>query len=62
MFIIDHRTQRDVIHRAVPMIYDSLLLVLALYKAAALWKESSKLEGLSLLRVLIRDQAIYFLA
>lgn len=44
------------------MVYGSILLVLAFYEAAAMWKESSGLVGLNLLKVLIRDQAIYFLA
>lgn len=50
------------IPRAAMMIYGSILLVLAFYEAAAMWKESSGLVGLNLLKVLIRDQAIYFLA
>lgn len=37
-------------------------MVLALHKAAAMWRESSGLGGMGLLKVLIRDQAIYFLA
>lgn len=44
------------------MIYNTLLLVLALYKAAVMWKENSGFGGMVLVKVLIRDQAIYFLA
>lgn len=37
-------------------------MLLALYKAAAIWKENSGLTNLRLVKVLIRDQALYFLA
>lgn len=39
------------------MIYNTLLLVLALYKAAVMWKENSGFGGMVLVKVLIRDQA-----
>lgn len=48
--------------RSVPAIYGTFLLGLALYKAAAIWKETSGFKGIGLVRVLIRDQALYFLA
>lgn len=35
---------------------------MALYKAAAIWRENSGLNNFQLVRVLLRDQAIYFLA
>ncbi|THH05848.1 hypothetical protein EW145_g4505 [Phellinidium pouzarii] len=41
--------------------YGIILMVLALYKAAVLWKESAGFSGLGLVKVLIQDQAIYFL-
>jgi len=47
---------------SIPLAYGSLLLALAFYKAAAIWKESAGLKGVSLIKVLIRDQAFYFLA
>lgn len=43
------------------MIYGALLLILAIYKASAIWKEAG-FGGLNLLKVLIRDQVIYFSA
>lgn len=48
--------------RVILMVYGILLLVLALYKAREIWKESMGLEGLQLIQVLIRDQALYFSA
>lgn len=44
--------------------YGALLMVLALYKAAVLSKEVTGLGlgGVGLLKILIRDQVIYFLA
>lgn len=37
-------------------------MVLALKQAALLYRESEGLAGMGLLNVLIRDQALYFLA
>ena len=48
--------------RVILMVYGILLLVLALYKAREIWKESMGFEGLQLIQVLIRDQALYFSA
>lgn len=51
----------DPCNRALPMAYGTILMSLALRKAATIWKEQAGLKGLGLVRVLIRDQAIYFL-
>ena len=48
--------------RGILLAYGTLLLVLAVYKARAVWKESAGLKGLEMVKVLIRDQAVYFLA
>lgn len=37
-------------------------MTLALYQARIIWKETAGLKGLELMKVLIRDQALYFLA
>ena len=37
------------------------LMVLAIYKSASYWKNSSGFKGFKLVEVLIRDQAVYFL-
>ena len=37
-------------------------MLLALHKAAAIWKENSGLSNLRLVKILVRDQAVYFLA
>lgn len=45
------------------MIYGIVLMILALYKAARLWRlHSGMRSSLGLMSILIRDQAIYFLA
>ena len=46
--------------RATPMVYGLILFSLALYKASIYWKFSSGFKGLHLVRVLIRDQVIYY--
>ncbi|KAH8109352.1 hypothetical protein DFH11DRAFT_1861489 [Phellopilus nigrolimitatus] len=46
---------------AVPMLYATLLMVLALYKAAQHWRELAGFSQFNLLAVLIQDQAIYFI-
>ncbi|OCB87158.1 hypothetical protein A7U60_g5672 [Sanghuangporus baumii] len=45
----------------IPMVYASILMVLALYKAAQYWKMSAGFKGFTLLRVLLRDQVLYFM-
>lgn len=42
------------------MVYEAILIVLAIYKAAEFWRESSGFKGLNLIKVLIVDQVIYF--
>lgn len=60
---ISRRANTDICrYRAASALYGTLLLVLALHKAAAMWRESSGYRGMRLLRILIRDQAIYFVA
>lgn len=44
------------------MLYELVFMVLALRKAAMLWKEMAGISGLTLIRVLARDQALYFTA
>ncbi|THH05849.1 hypothetical protein EW145_g4504 [Phellinidium pouzarii] len=46
---------------AFPLAYGLILMGLALYKAAVFWKESAGLSGLILVKILIQDQAIYFI-
>ncbi|KAI5119221.1 hypothetical protein M0805_007732 [Coniferiporia weirii] len=45
---------------AAPLFFELILMILALYKAASLWRESAGFEGIGLAKVLIYDQAIYF--
>ena len=44
------------------MTYATFLMILALYKAAIIWKENAGLKGINLAKVLVRDQAVYFIA
>ncbi|KAH8109192.1 hypothetical protein DFH11DRAFT_1515913, partial [Phellopilus nigrolimitatus] len=48
-------------NRAVPMVYAVILMVLALYKAAEHWRETAGFSQFTLVKVLIQDQAIYFI-
>lgn len=42
--------------------FETLLMILVFYKAAVMWKENAGLAGFSLIKVLVRDQAVYFVA
>ncbi|EJC99668.1 uncharacterized protein FOMMEDRAFT_160095 [Fomitiporia mediterranea MF3/22] len=44
----------------IPLSFGSLLMILAVYKAAEFWKMSAGLTGFSLVKVLIQDQLIYY--
>ncbi|KAH8109854.1 hypothetical protein DFH11DRAFT_1746854 [Phellopilus nigrolimitatus] len=44
-----------------PMLYAVILMVLALYKAAEHWRETAGFSQFTLVKVLIQDQAIYFI-
>ncbi|KAH8106557.1 hypothetical protein DFH11DRAFT_1518081 [Phellopilus nigrolimitatus] len=46
---------------AAPMLYGIILMVLALYKAAEHWRETAGFSQFTLVKVLIQDQAIYFI-
>ncbi|KAH8109712.1 hypothetical protein DFH11DRAFT_1547994 [Phellopilus nigrolimitatus] len=46
---------------AAPMLYEIILMVLALYKAAEHWRETAGFSQFTLVKVLIQDQAIYFI-
>ncbi|KAL5524860.1 hypothetical protein ACEPAF_10006 [Sanghuangporus sanghuang] len=43
------------------MTYGVILMILALYKAAKFWKISAGFKGFMLVKVLIRDQVLYFM-
>lgn len=42
------------------MVYSVTLMALAIYKAAEFWRLSSGFKGFNLVKVIIVDQAIYF--
>lgn len=46
--------------RAPPLMYDLILMTLSLYKAVQYWRESPGSTGIDLVKVLIQDQAMYF--
>lgn len=43
------------------MVYGAILMVLALFKAAEYWRISSGFKGSVLVKILIRDQVLYFM-
>lgn len=43
------------------MVYGVIFMVLAFYKAAEFWRMSGGFKGFDLVKVLIVDQAIYFI-
>ncbi|KAL5524826.1 hypothetical protein ACEPAF_9972 [Sanghuangporus sanghuang] len=53
--------QLGVVDWMIPMAYGTILMILALYKAAEYWKMSAGFKGFVLVKVLIRDQALYFM-
>ncbi|KAI5121790.1 hypothetical protein M0805_009782 [Coniferiporia weirii] len=44
----------------IPLAFEAILLFLSLYKASQYWRESAGIGGLTLVKVLLQDQAIYF--
>ncbi|KAH8112217.1 hypothetical protein DFH11DRAFT_1511949, partial [Phellopilus nigrolimitatus] len=46
---------------AAPILYAVILMVLALYKAAEHWRETAGFNQFTLVKVLVQDQAIYFI-
>ncbi|KAH8109195.1 hypothetical protein DFH11DRAFT_1814244, partial [Phellopilus nigrolimitatus] len=48
-------------NRAAPMMYGIILMVLAFYKAAEHWRETAGFSQFTLVKVLIQDQALYFI-
>ncbi|KAL5524827.1 hypothetical protein ACEPAF_9973 [Sanghuangporus sanghuang] len=53
--------QLGMIDWMAPMTYGAILMILALYKAAEYWKVSAGFKGFMLVKVLIRDQVLYFM-
>ncbi|KAH8106468.1 hypothetical protein DFH11DRAFT_1518171, partial [Phellopilus nigrolimitatus] len=51
----------NVLSWAVPTLYATILMALALYKAAEHWRETAGFGQFALIKVLIQDQAIYFI-
>ncbi|KAH8109719.1 hypothetical protein DFH11DRAFT_513647 [Phellopilus nigrolimitatus] len=51
----------DALSWAAPMVYAVILMVLSLYKAAEHWRETAGFSQFTLVKVLIQDQAIYFI-
>ena len=43
------------------MIYAFILMCLALYRATSYWNASRGFKGMALLKVVIRDQVLYFI-
>ncbi|OCB83890.1 hypothetical protein A7U60_g9096 [Sanghuangporus baumii] len=45
----------------IPMVYNLVLMILAVYKAGEYWRMSAGLKGFQLVKVVIKDQIIYFI-
>ena len=43
------------------MVFGTVLMVLAVHKAAEYWKMSAGFKGFTLVKVLLRDQVLYFM-
>ncbi|EJC99480.1 uncharacterized protein FOMMEDRAFT_160538 [Fomitiporia mediterranea MF3/22] len=61
IFIYGTWVQHSIVDWTIPMVYGLILMLLAVYRAAEFWKMEAGLKGLELVKVLIRDQMIYFL-
>ena len=46
--------------RTIPLAFGTLLMTLAIYKAAEYWRLSSGFKGFLLVRVIIQDQILYY--
>ncbi|KAH8106515.1 hypothetical protein DFH11DRAFT_1518144, partial [Phellopilus nigrolimitatus] len=44
-----------------PVVYELILMALAVYKTAEFWRTSAGFKGLDLVKVLLQDQALYFI-
>ena len=51
----------DIVLRAIPFVYETILMILFLYKAGKMWNDSRSIKGLNLVRVLFQDQVLYFI-
>ncbi|KAH8109163.1 hypothetical protein DFH11DRAFT_1548465 [Phellopilus nigrolimitatus] len=51
----------DSLSWAAPLLYAIILMILALYKAEKVWRENTGFSQFNLVKVLIQDQAIYFI-
>ncbi|KAL5480257.1 hypothetical protein ACEPAI_1527 [Sanghuangporus weigelae] len=52
--------QWTMVNWIIPIVYGSVLMILALYKAADYWKVSAGFKHFTLVKVLLRDQVLYF--
>lgn len=48
--------------RCTPLVFGSVLVVFVVYKATIIWKEDGKPKGLNLVKVLVQDQILYYIA
>ncbi|KAL5524861.1 hypothetical protein ACEPAF_10007 [Sanghuangporus sanghuang] len=53
--------QLGMVDWVIPIAYGAILMILALCKAAEYWKLSAGFKGFVLVKVLIRDQILYFM-
>ena len=46
----------------IPLVYGILLMILAVYKSATILKEDGGLSVVRIIKIIVRDQVIYFMA
>ncbi|KAH8106516.1 hypothetical protein DFH11DRAFT_1712022 [Phellopilus nigrolimitatus] len=50
-----------VLYWIAPVVYELILMALAVYKAVEFWRTSAGFKGFTLVKVLIQDQILYFI-
>ena len=48
--------------RSIPLVYQIILMVFALMGAVTAWRENGGFKGAELIKVLVLDQILYFVA
>ena len=51
----------DILTRCIPLVYGVLLMILAVYKSAIILKEDSGLNVTRIIKIIVRDQVVYFM-
>lgn len=52
----------DILTRCIPLVYGIFLMILAVYKSAIILKEDPGLSIARIIKIIVRDQVVYFMA